>query len=88
MASRSISRCGAGETIATMKTKVGERIDIKTPIDHPGPNVIELEVAPVEDEIAVDTNRAVVNIEGVRDKLRVLLVSGKPHPANECGDSC
>jgi hypothetical protein len=69
-----------GETIATIKTKVGERIDIKTPIDHPGLNVIELEVAPVEDEIAVDTNRAVVNIEGVRDKLRVLLVSGKPHP--------
>jgi hypothetical protein len=68
------------ETIATINTKVGERIDIKTPIDHPGPNVIELEVAPVEDEIAVDTNRAVVNIEGVRDKLRVLLVSGKPHP--------
>ena len=42
--------------------------------------MIELEVAPVEGEIAVDTNRAVVNIEGVRDKLRVLLVSGKPHP--------
>jgi len=69
-----------GETIATIKTKVAERIEIKTPIDHPGPNVIELEVAPVEGEIAVDTNRAVVNIEGVRDKLRVLLVSGKPHP--------
>jgi hypothetical protein len=69
-----------GETIATIKTKVGERIEIKTPIDHPGPNVIELEVAPVEGEIGVDTNRAVVNIEGVRDKLRVLLVSGKPHP--------
>jgi hypothetical protein len=69
-----------GETIAMMEAKVGERIDIKAPIDHPGPNVIELEVAPVEDEIAVDSNRAVVNIEGVRDKLRVLLVSGKPHP--------
>ena len=69
-----------GETIATIEAKVGERIDIKVPIDHPGPNVIELEVAPVEDEIAVDSNRAVVNIEGVRDKLRVLLVSGKPHP--------
>ena len=60
--------------------KVGERIDVKAPIDHPGPNVIELEVAPVEGEIAADSNRAVVNIEGVRDKLRVLLVSGKPHP--------
>ena len=27
-----------------------------------------------------DGNRAVVNVDGVRDKLRVLLVSGKPHP--------
>ena len=53
---------------------------MKAPIDHPGPNVIELEVAPVEGELAADSNRAVVNIEGVRDKLRVLLVSGKPHP--------
>ena len=69
-----------GETIATIDAKVGERIDVKAPIDHPGSNVIELEIAPVEGEIATDSNRAVVNIEGVRDKLRVLLVSGKPHP--------
>ena len=69
-----------GKTIATIDAKVGEKIDVKAPIDHPGPNVIELEVAPVEGELAADSNRAVVNIEGVRDKLRVLLVSGKPHP--------
>jgi hypothetical protein len=69
-----------GETIATIDAKVGEQIEVKAPIDHPGPNVIELEVAPVEGELAADSNRAVVNIEGVRDKLRVLLVSGKPHP--------
>jgi hypothetical protein len=69
-----------GDTIGTIDAKVGERIDVKAPIDHPGPNVIELEVAPVEGEIVADSNRAVVNIEGVRDKLRVLLVSGKPHP--------
>ena len=42
--------------------------------------MIELEIAPVEGELATDSNRAVVNIEGVRDKLHVLLVSGKPHP--------
>jgi len=69
-----------GKTIATIDAKVGEEIDVKAPIDHPGPNVIELEVAPVEGEIAADSNRAAINIEGVRDKLRVLLVSGKPHP--------
>ncbi len=69
-----------GETIANIEAKVGERIDVRTLIDHAGPNVIELEVAPVEGELATDSNRAVVNIDGVRDKLRVLLVSGKPHP--------
>ena len=69
-----------GKTIANIEGSIGERIDIKTPIDHAGPNVVELEVAPVEGELATDSNRAVVNIDGVRDKLRVLLVSGKPHP--------
>jgi len=69
-----------GQTIANIEADVGERIDVRTPIDHAGRNVIELEVAPVEGELATDGNRAVVNIDGVRDKLRVLLVSGKPHP--------
>jgi hypothetical protein len=69
-----------GETIATVEARVGERIEVKAPIDHAGPNVIELEVARVAGELATDSNRVVVNIEGVRDKLHVLLVSGKPHP--------
>ena len=69
-----------GQTIATVQAGVGQRIDIKTRIDHAGPNVVELEVDPVEGELATDSNRAVVSIDGVRDKLRVLLVSGKPHP--------
>jgi hypothetical protein len=69
-----------GQPIATLAAKVGERIEVRTPIDHAGANVIELEVDAVEGEIAADGNRAVVNIEGVRDKLHVLLVSGKPHP--------
>ena len=69
-----------GRTIANIEARVGQRIDVKTLIDHAGPNVVELEIAPVEGELQTDGNRAVVNIDGVRDKLRVLLVSGKPHP--------
>ena len=69
-----------GETIANIDGRIGERIDVKVPVEHAGPNVVELEVAPVKNELATDSNRAVVDIEGVRDKLRVLLVSGKPHP--------
>ena len=69
-----------GETIANIEAKVGERIEVKAPVTHAGPNVVELEVAAVEDQLATDSNRAVVSIDGVRDKLHVLLVSGKPHP--------
>ena len=68
-----------GETIAQLPAEIGQNLSIKAPIDHAGPNVIELEVAPVKDEITDRNHRAVVTIEGVRDKLRVLLVSGEPH---------
>ncbi|RBP08624.1 hypothetical protein DFR50_12410 [Roseiarcus fermentans] len=69
-----------GETIATIDAAVGERIEVKTPIEHAGRNVVELEIAPVPGELTTEGDRAVVDIDGVRDKLRVLLVSGKPHP--------
>ena len=69
-----------GETIATLEADVGRRIEVKAPIEHAGVNVIELEIAPTPGELTAEGDRAVVNIDGVRDKLRVLLVSGKPHP--------
>ena len=49
------------------------------PIDHGGPNVIELEAAPGPRELTLVNNRAVVVVNGVRDRLRVLLISGEPH---------
>ena len=69
-----------GEAISAIAVKVGERIDIRVRVEHAGPNVVELEIAPVKDELATEGDRAVVTIEGVRDKLHVLLVSGRPHP--------
>ncbi len=68
-----------GETIATLAAEVGQTLPIKVPVDHAGPNVIELDVAPIKDELTTRNGKAVVTIEGVRDKLRVLLVSGEPH---------
>ena len=49
------------------------------PIPHAGPNIVEIEASPIEGELTQVNNRAVVSIDGVRDKLRVLLVSGEPH---------
>ena len=45
-----------------------------------GPNIVEIarNLTPLENELTTVNNRAVVSIDGVRDKLRVLLVSGEP----------
>ena len=48
-------------------------------LDHAGPTAVEIEVEPLADEVATRNNRAAVVINGVRDRLRVLLVSGQPH---------
>jgi hypothetical protein len=68
-----------GERIATIEAQVGETISAKVRIDHAGPNVVEVEVERLPHELTEINNRAVVTVEGVRDKLRVLLVSGEPH---------
>ena len=54
-------------------------VPLPVAIDHGGPNVIELEVEPGAQELTLDNDRAVVVVNGVRDRLRVLLVSGEPH---------
>ena len=68
-----------GETIDKRNVRVGQEVRVNVQIPHAGPNIIEIEAAPLDDELTTVNNRAVVSIEGVRDKLRVLLVSGEPH---------
>src|SRR5712691_5657711 len=58
---------------------VGHDVPLSIPIDHGGPNVLELEVEAGPQELTLANNRAVVVVNGVRDRLRVLLVSGEPH---------
>jgi hypothetical protein len=69
-----------GEIIARREAIAGQTVQVPVRIDRGGPNVIEIEAAPLDNELTLANNRAVITIEGVRDKLRVLLVSGEPHP--------
>ena len=69
-----------GQPLATLNARVGQTLSIRAPVEHAGPNIFELEVAPLPGELTEVNNKAVVTIDGVRDKLRVLLVSGEPHP--------
>src|SRR5580692_9770155 len=68
-----------GNPVATIVTTPGERLRVPVKIEHGGPNVVELEVEALPDELTAINNKAVLTIEGVRDKLKVLLVSGEPH---------
>ena len=68
-----------GETIDTRNVTAGQGVRVQIPIAHAGPNIVEIEATPLEGELTPVNNRAVVSIDGVRDKLRVLLVSGEPH---------
>ncbi|MGL4729011.1 MAG: hypothetical protein ACRCWO_09665, partial [Bosea sp. (in: a-proteobacteria)] len=68
-----------GEEIGRREMQAGAILQLPVRIDRGGPNVIDIEAAPLEGELTLVNNRAVVTVEGIRDKLRVLLVSGEPH---------
>src|SRR5205085_4563078 len=68
-----------GTPIGNRSVTVGQTSKISVPIRHGGENVVEITAAPGNNELTLANNRAVVTITGVRDRLRVLLVSGEPH---------
>src|SRR6201986_4830949 len=68
-----------GEVINERTVASGQTVNVDIDIKHAGPNIVEIEASPLDNELTLVNNRAVVAIDGVRDKLRVLLVSGEPH---------
>ena len=68
-----------GEMVEQRIVAARTEITTRVPIPHAGANIVEIEAAPLQNELTLVNNRAVVSIDGVRDKLRVLLVSGEPH---------
>ncbi len=68
-----------GQAPVTRSARVGETVEILVNIDHAGPNIVEIEAEPASGELTTVNNRAVLTVEGVRENLRVLLVSGEPH---------
>jgi len=61
------------------RVPVGVSSKLPLTLDHGGLTIIEIEVDPATEELTLQNNRAVVSVSGVRDRLRVLLVSGQPH---------
>ncbi|MGH7041880.1 MAG: hypothetical protein ACREFY_07085, partial [Acetobacteraceae bacterium] len=68
-----------GAAAETRMAPIGQPVTIQVPIRRAGPIVIELAAATLPGEVSAVNNRTVVQVIGVRDRLRVLLVSGSPH---------
>ena len=58
---------------------IGQDIDLPVTLPHGGRNVIQFSVPEAEGELTDRNNTALIQMNGVRDRLRVLLVSGEPH---------
>jgi len=54
-------------------------VELPLTLDHGGRNIVQLSVDAAPGELTDRNNIAVVTVNGVRDRLRVLLVSGEPH---------
>ncbi|MBD1202508.1 MAG: hypothetical protein H9533_00095 [Rhodobacteraceae bacterium] len=63
----------------TYRVPVGQDLDLPVVLPHGGMNVLQFSTPAAEGELTDRNNAAVVQINGVRDRLRVLLVSGEPH---------
>ncbi|HEX9858746.1 MAG TPA: glutamine amidotransferase, partial [Paracoccaceae bacterium] len=68
-----------GGAPASFAVPVGQDMELPVTLPHGGMNVLQFQVAVSTGELTDRNNAAVVAINGVRDRLRVLLISGEPH---------
>ena len=57
----------------------GRELTVDIPIRHAGQTVVDIGVAPGPHELSLTNNHAIVGLSGIRDRLKVLLLSGVPH---------
>ncbi|MDA5556774.1 hypothetical protein [Shimia sp. MMG029] len=69
-----------GEEPQRFMVPIDRDIELPVTLPHGGRNVIQFSLPTAEGELTDRNNAALVQINGVRDRLRVLLVSGEPHP--------
>jgi hypothetical protein len=72
-----VRREGRSDEVRT--AVIDQPVKIEMPIPHAGTNILEVELETAPGELTPANNRVVIVTEGVRENLRVLLVSGEPH---------
>ncbi|GAW34673.1 hypothetical protein RA2_01725 [Roseovarius sp. A-2] len=69
-----------GEEPRRFLVPLGEEMTLPLTLPHGGRNVLQFTTPMATGELTDRNNTALVQINGVRDRLSVLLVSGQPHP--------
>ena len=68
-----------GQPVSTERAVIGQPMPLEIVIPNAGRNIVELSIDEAEGEITDTNNRAIAILDGIRENLRVLLVSGEPH---------
>ena len=68
-----------GEQVALERAIFGSEMPLEITVPGAGRNIVELSVERADGEITDTNNRAIAIVDGIRENLRVLLVSGEPH---------
>lgn len=69
----------ASGDVEVVQAPYGQPVPIRLRFDRAGPNIVEVELKPEPGELTTANNKTVIQAQGVRENLRVLLVSGEPH---------
>ncbi|WP_459674509.1 hypothetical protein [Acidisoma sp. 7E03] len=69
-----------GEPVSQAQVPVGQPQSLTLPVKREGPSVVVLRASALPGEVSQINNQQIVTVNGVRDRLRVLLISGQPDP--------
>ncbi|MFY8106293.1 MAG: hypothetical protein ACOVKO_05200 [Elstera sp.] len=69
-----------GADTRALNVPANEDVAVEIAPRHGGQSVVEIATPPGPRELTLQNNRAALTVNGIRDRLRVLLISGEPHP--------
>jgi hypothetical protein len=70
-----------GDTQTTHNVRNGEKTEISLNTEHPGRTTLIFATPPLAQEAHLQNNAAVFTLTVFRDRWRVMMVSGSPHPS-------
>ena len=69
-----------GKLTTTQMVTPGQTATVSIDITHAGQNIVEIKAESASGEVTEVNNRIVTSVEGIHEKLKVLIISGSPNP--------